>query len=141
MFGKGLRVNQNVVKVDAYQALHDEVLEDVIHHALEGGRAISEAKKHHQGFKQPSVSLEGSLPLITLSNSDIIVTPANIQLGKVLCPSELVYELRNKRDQILVLDSHCVQGLVVLHQSKGAIFLLDEEYRRCHGRLGWENVS
>jgi len=47
VFSKGLQVDQDVIKVDAYQALHDEVSEDVIHHGLEGGWAISEAKEHY----------------------------------------------------------------------------------------------
>jgi len=44
VLNKGLRVDQNVIKVDAYQAFHDEVSENVIHHGLEGGRAIGETK-------------------------------------------------------------------------------------------------
>ena len=128
VFSEGLRVDQDVIEVDTYQALHDEVSEDVIHHGLEGGRAIGETEEH-QGFKQPSVGSEGDLPLVTLLDSDIIVPPSNIQLGEVLHPLELVYEPRNKRNRILVLDSHCIQGLVVLHQLKGAILLLNEEYR------------
>ena len=87
------------------------------------------------------VGLEGSLPLIALLDLDIIVPPPKIQLGEVLCPLELVYELRNERNWITILDGHCVQGSVVLHQPKGAILLLDEEYWRCHGQLGQVNTS
>ena len=79
----------------------------VIHHGLEGDQAIGETKEHHQGLKQPSVGSEGSLPLI-LTDPDIIVPPLNIQFGEVLHPSELVYEFRNERNWVLVLDSYCV---------------------------------
>ena len=129
MFGEGLQVDQDVVKVYTYQALHDEVSENVIHHGLEGGQTVGKAKKHHQRLEQPSVGSEGSLPLVTLLDSDIIVPPANIQLGEILRPSELVYELRDERDWISVLDSHRIQGSIVLDQSEGAILLLDEEHR------------
>ena len=74
------------IEVDAYQAFHDEVSENVIHHGLEGCRAIGETEEHHQGLEQSSVGSEGSLPLITLLDPDIIVPPPNIQLGEVLCP-------------------------------------------------------
>ena len=47
MFQEGLRVDQDVVKVDAYLSFHDEVLEYIIHHCLEGGRTVGESKEHH----------------------------------------------------------------------------------------------
>jgi len=108
VFSEGLQVDQDVIEVDAYQAFHDDVLENVIHHGLEGCWAIGETKEHHQGFKQPSGSLEGGLPLVTLSDLDVIVPPSNIQLDEVLHSLELVYELWNKRNQIMILDGHCI---------------------------------
>ena len=42
VFGEGLQVDQDVTEVDAYQAFHDGVSENVIHHGLESGRAIGE---------------------------------------------------------------------------------------------------
>ena len=105
VFGEGIQVDQDIVEVDTYQAFHDEVSENVIHHGLESGQAIGETKEHHQAFKQLLVSSEGGLPLITLLDSDIIVPPLNIQLGEVLHPSELVYELGNERNWVSVLDS------------------------------------
>jgi len=107
VLSEGLRVDQNVIKVDAYQAFHD-VSENVIHHSLEGCQAIGEAEEHHRGLEQPSVGSEGSLPLIAPSDPDIIVPPPNIQLGEVLRPLELVYEFRNERNWVSVLDSHHV---------------------------------
>lgn len=47
----GLEVDEDVVHVDANHTFHNKVLEDVVHHRLEGRRAVCKSKKHHQGFK------------------------------------------------------------------------------------------
>jgi len=78
VFGKGLQVDQNVIKVNTYHSFHDEVLEYVIHHRLEGSWAIGGSEEHHQGLKQPSVGSKCSLPLIAFSDMNIVVAPSNI---------------------------------------------------------------
>jgi hypothetical protein len=58
-------------------------LEYLIHHSLEGGRTIGETKVHYKWLKQASICVESYLPIITLSDMDIIVSPAHIELGEV----------------------------------------------------------
>ncbi|KAG5350959.1 hypothetical protein C0989_008468 [Termitomyces sp. Mn162] len=58
-------IDEDVIKVHAHYALCYEVLEDVVHHGLKGGRAIGEPKEHNEWLKQSPVGLEGSLPLIS----------------------------------------------------------------------------
>jgi len=43
--------DQDVVQIDHHNTFHYEIPEDVIHHGLEGGWAISHSKEHHQEFK------------------------------------------------------------------------------------------
>ena len=64
-------------------------MEDLIHHHLEGCWAVREAKEHDLWLEEPSVGMECGLPLITLLDSDIVETPLDIQLSKVLGTSEL----------------------------------------------------
>ena len=64
-------------------------MEDLIHHHLEGCQAVCEAKEHDLWLKEPSVGMECGLPLVTLSDSDIVETPLDIQLSKVLGTLEL----------------------------------------------------
>ena len=52
--------DQNVIQIDHHDAFCYEVLEDVVHHGLEGGQAVSHAKEHYQGFEQASIGLEVS---------------------------------------------------------------------------------
>ena len=43
--------DQNVVQIDHYNVFYYKVSEDVIHHGLEGGWAVSHSKEHYQRFK------------------------------------------------------------------------------------------
>ncbi|KAG6892218.1 hypothetical protein C0993_004517, partial [Termitomyces sp. T159_Od127] len=123
-------VDENVIKVYAHYTFSNEVPEDVVHHGLEGGQAISESKKHKKRFKQSPVGPEGSLPLISLMNAHIVVTPLDIQFCEVLCPSEVIDELRNEGEEVAIL--HCLER---------AILLFNEEDGRSHQQLGGADVT
>jgi hypothetical protein len=43
--------DQDVVEIDGDDAFSDQVLKDLIHHPLEGGWIIGEAKVHDQGLQ------------------------------------------------------------------------------------------
>jgi len=43
--------DQDIVQIDYYNAFRYEILENVIHHSLEDGWAVSYSEEHHQGFK------------------------------------------------------------------------------------------
>ena len=64
--------------------LVNEILEDVIHHHLEGSQAVGEAKEHDQGFEEASICLEGGLPLVSLFDPYIVISPSYVQLCEVL---------------------------------------------------------
>ena len=64
-------------------------MENVIHHCLEGCRAVCKAKEHDSWLKEPLVGVECSLPLIAFPNPDIVETPLDIQLGEVFGTLEL----------------------------------------------------
>ena len=108
--------DQDVVQVDHHDTFRYEVPEDVVHHSLEGGRAVSHAKEHYQGFKQASIGPEGCLPLISGFNVDVVETPLNVQLGEVPGSAELRYEFRDRWEGVFILDCHGIECLVVLNQ-------------------------
>src|SRR5712664_3941476 len=110
----------------------DQILEDVVHHGLESGRTVGEAEEHNQGLKESSVRAESGLPLVTFLDADIVVSPADIQLGEVACTPETIYKVGNKRKRVDILNRLGVQCSVVLNQPEGPILLLDEEDRCCH---------
>jgi len=84
--------DQDVIQVDHHNTFHYEVLEDVVHHGLEGGWTVSHSKEHYQGFEQASIGSEGRLLLVSELNANIVETPIDIQLGEVSGPTELGHE-------------------------------------------------
>ena len=78
-------VYKDIVHVDCHVALINEVFKNVIHHRLEGGRAVGEAEEHDKGLKEAPICLESGLPLVPLLDSFVVVSPTYIQLGEVLC--------------------------------------------------------
>ena len=92
-FGDSFHEDQDVVEVHTYDTFLNQILEDVIHHCLEGGRGIGQSEKHHQGFEKSPICTKSHLPLIVVFHTHIIVSPMNIELREVLGSSELVYEV------------------------------------------------
>jgi len=52
--------DEDVIQEDTDHTLGDEILENVIHHGLEGGWAVSETEEHHQRFKESSVGADAA---------------------------------------------------------------------------------
>ncbi len=77
-------VNEDVVHVAYYLAIVDELMEYVIHHCLECHRGVAQSEEHDSWFKQASVSLEHSFPLITLLNLHIVEPPMEVKYGEEL---------------------------------------------------------
>jgi hypothetical protein len=83
VFFNCLGIDQDVVYVDHHHSFHYELMEDVVHHCLEGSWAVGKAKKHHQRFKEATVSAECSFPFISLLHLDIIETPLDDGRGRL----------------------------------------------------------
>ena len=107
--------DEDIIQVNTDHTLRYKVLEDVIHHCLEHGQAVGETTEHDQGFEEPTVGAEYSLPFITFLDPDIVVPPANIEFGKVMCAMEMADEVRNQWEWVKILDSLRIEGLVVLN--------------------------
>jgi hypothetical protein len=54
----------------------------VIHEALESGGAITHSEKHDSWFKESSTCFESGLPLIFFSDSNIVISPADIEFAE-----------------------------------------------------------
>src|SRR6266511_5025912 len=115
--------------------LSDEFVEDVVHHRLEGGRAIGETEEHNERFEEASVHSKCSLPLVTFLDANIVEPPSNVNFGEVLHSSEFHNELPDEREWVLVLHGHGIQGTVVLYQMEFAILFLNKEDRHSHWGL------
>ena len=77
-----LSVDAEIIHIDFKPSLGNHISEDVVHKCLECGWGIAEAKEHYCGFKEPKGSDEGSLPLICFMDSNVVVPPTDVELGK-----------------------------------------------------------
>jgi len=119
----------------------DEVLEDVVHHRLEGGRTVREAEEHDKGFIQAAVGPEGGLPFVPFLYPDVVEAPSDIQFREVLGSVELRNQFWNQRERVLVFHGHGVQGAVVLYQTEFPILLFNKEDQSGHRGLGGSDPS
>jgi len=109
-----LHKDQDVVQVYYDNSFHYDGSEDVIHHSLEGSRAVGHSEEHYKGFKEASVGVKGRFPLISRLDAYIIEILADIQFCEVLGSAELGDEFGDKGERIFILDSYGIQSTVVL---------------------------
>lgn len=138
---KCLREDEDVVHVHNYLARVNKVLENSVHHGLEGCRGVHQTKEHDSWFVETMIGLECSFPLISFLDADVVVSPAEVNFGENTGPFELVDEFGNEGKGILVLDSAFVEFTVVLYRAQSTVLLLDKEKGTCHSRLAWTDIS
>jgi hypothetical protein len=125
--------DEDVIKVDHDISRQDEVLEDVVHHCLEGGRGVGKAKVHHQQLKEPRLvwnTAFHSLP------SRMLLKPHQTSSFEELGSLQTVNKVIDQGEWVPVLHSHGIEHLVVLDEPEPSV-LLDEENQRHHRRLRW----
>ncbi|KDQ25396.1 hypothetical protein PLEOSDRAFT_1045877, partial [Pleurotus ostreatus PC15] len=130
-----LGVDQNVIQIDNDHTFHNELPEEVVHHGLEGRRAVGQSEEHYQQLEESARSPKHGLPLVTLLDLDVVETPLDVELGEVASVPEFIHQVRDERERVPILDRHAVELPVVLDQAERSILLLDKEHRGSHGRL------
>ena len=98
--------NQYIVQVYHYHFFYYQIIKYIIYYSLKGGRAVSYTENYHQGFKETMISLKNGFPLIFRLDIYIVKAPVNVQLDKVLYFAQLRDKLRNKKQRILIFNSH-----------------------------------
>jgi len=109
-----LRKDQDVVQVHYNNLFCYDGSEDVIHHSLEGSRAVGHSEEHYEGFKEAPVGAEGHLPLISGLDAYVIETLADIQFCEISGSVKLGDKFEDEGERIFILDSYGVQSMVVL---------------------------
>ena len=94
--GKVVVEHEDVVQVDYEVFLIDKVVEDIVHKGLKGGWGVAEAESHDEGFKETKGAFEGGFPFVALADTDVIVTPADVELDKIAGALEFVNEVGNE---------------------------------------------
>jgi hypothetical protein len=110
--------DEDVIKVNNNVTFIDEVAEDRVHERLKGG-----------------------FPFVTLLETNVIITPADVKLCEVTSALEFVNEVGDQRQRCGILDRNVIQITIVLDGTEASSFLCDEEKRAGHGRLGRANIA
>ena len=74
------------------------------------------------------MTYECGLPFVPFFDSDIVVSPPEINLGEVLRSLELVDKLGDEGERVVIPNHMLIQILIVLHHPLPTIFLWHEEY-------------
>ena len=120
-------VDEDVVDEHNHELV--EVLhEHLIHHPHEVGRGVGQSKRHHGALVQSVSRGERSLGDIALSDLQLIVSGAKINLGEYTGTTELVKQIIDSRQRLLVLYGDFVEGAVVDAQTEGTIALLSKQH-------------
>jgi hypothetical protein len=119
--------NEEVIHIDDEPSFSDHVSEGVIHESLEGRGGVGKSEEHYRGFKEAFVGDEGGLPLVSIFDSDIVVSPSNVELSERLGVPEFVNEVGDEGKGVGVMDRVFIDVTVVLAGSESSILFLDEE--------------
>ena len=79
-----IRVDYDVVHINQPFAAINELHQFIIHHYLNGRRGVCETEEHDRRLKEAVTSLERSLPLVAFLDSDIVISPADVEFCKPL---------------------------------------------------------
>ena len=129
-------VDKEVIHVNDEPSFGDHISEGVIHKMLEGGRGVGETEEHYGRFEESFMSDESSFPLMSIFDSDIVISPSDIELGEYLCPFEFIDEIRNKWEGVSIADCVFIDVSIVLTGARATIFFLDKEERGCLWGIG-----
>ena len=67
-------MDAEIIHINLKPSFRDHVSENVVHEHLECRQRITEAEEHYCGFKESKWSDKHGFPLISLTNSNVIVS-------------------------------------------------------------------
>ena len=121
-------VNQNIIKEHQHKTT-EERAKNIIHQCLERGWGIAQPKGHDQELVEAVVCAERRLVDVPQPHADLMIARAEVELGEVAGPVELIQQLVDHGDGERVFDSERVERPVVNAEAPRPVRLLDEEDR------------
>src|SRR6266404_5234096 len=76
-----------------------------------------------------------------MTDTNVVVSPMNVELGEVAGIMQLVNEVRDERERSGIFDSDIIKTAIVLYRAEFAILLVDKEEGAGHGRLGRADIT
>ena len=139
MSGVISREYEEVIHVDNEPSCCEKISERIIHELLKSHWEIGLAKEHNHQFKDSLVGNECSLSLVSIFDSNIVISPSYIKFGEDTGVFEFVDQFSEEGKGIGISNSMFIQVTVVLTGAEFSIPLLYEEEWGCLGRVGRAN--
>src|SRR6266404_795363 len=76
-----------------------------------------------------------------MTDTNVVVSPTNVELGEVVGIMQLVNEVRDERERSCILDSDIIKTMIVLYRAEFAILLVYKEEEAGHGQLGRVDIA
>src|SRR3981189_1888794 len=133
--------DKNVIEINGDNTLGDKVFENLVHHRLEGRRAVGQSDVHHERFKQTMICSKRRFPFIAFFYPHIVIPPADVELGEVLRAFKSVNKVVNEGEGIAILSGDQVERAIVLYEAKLSVLLLDEEDGSAYWRFRVPNAA
>ena len=99
MFRHVIWVDEYIIQID-HDTNIQKIRENVVHESLEGHRSIGKTKRHYRLLKWSITCPKGSLPFITISNANQVVSIVKIYL---CIHPRWVQQIRNEWEWIVIL--------------------------------------
>ena len=74
-------------------------------------------------------------------DTNVVVTPMNVELGEVAGIMQLVNEVRDEGERGCILGSDIIKMAIVLYRVEFAILLVYKEEGAGHGQLGRADIA
>ena len=81
---------------------------------------------HDQEAERAILSSEGSLPLVTGSDADKVVSATEVDLGEDMRLAEAVQKVWNEQEWVSVFPCNHIQAAPIYAEVQGPIFFLDK---------------
>src|SRR6267378_2258060 len=94
-----------------------QVPEDMVHHRLERAGRISQSEEHDKRFEEAVFRFKGSFFFVSRFDSNVIITPADVELREDVGVLHLTNQVWYERQWIPVADRMFVQLAVILDGS------------------------
>ena len=120
-----LGINKNIVKIDDYPFVENRV-KDLEHHVRKGCGGVCQAERDHIKLEMAVPTTKGGLMSVRFKDPLLMVPRDQVQLGKVLGPSESIDKLIDAGKRMAVLFGDPVEGTVVDAHSQRTVGLLDK---------------
>ncbi|KAF1980656.1 hypothetical protein K402DRAFT_343954, partial [Aulographum hederae CBS 113979] len=108
---------------------------------LKGSWCVAEAERHHHVFKKSPSCREGGLFLISWGYPEFVECRDDIELGVMVCLTQLSQGFLNERWRVPVFDRDGVQRSIVYANTESSIGFLDHQDRCSVGTGAWSDEA